>query len=264
MQIIANFNHKDGSQDVELLVETLQKIPKISEMQKYSSDDQLKVVLDEISPLMFPLLRWIVRSNRTHLELVPKKHQLSAMGTELQFQVVSSFPEHERKFQDWKSRARKTGKKNSTGSYFAFHGSPVVNFHSIIRTGLRGGFVPGIYHAQNAGVSFGYMFTGGTPTKSWGNSVWKSDKNVSCIAMIEVADMRNDNSLITGGKSVSQNTVNVAMDHSLVVTRFLFFYPTGPTANWHTRGPIIAEHQKEFSKFLFGNSGDEVQSQNDS
>lgn len=48
------------------------------------------------------------------------------MGTELQFQVVNSFPEHERKFHDWKEKARRET-KSKTGSYFAFHGSAVSN-----------------------------------------------------------------------------------------------------------------------------------------
>jgi len=269
------FNHTDGSQDAELLVETIQKIPKISEMQKYASDDQLKVVLDEISPLAFTLLRWVVRSNRTHLELIPKKRQLKDMKTDLQFNVVSSFPEHERKFQDWKGRARNLSKNskskknspNSSGSYYAFHGSPITNFHSIIRTGLRGGFVPGIYHAQNAFVSFGYM-NSGQQVNGWDNSMFKCDGNMSCIAMIEVADMRHDQKLITGGNEVNAGTVNVAMDHSLVVTRFLFFYPTGTAMvnntqfNFNNQG-IIAEHQKDFANFLIWNNIEDSQKKDD-
>ncbi len=57
------------------------------------------------------------------------------MCTPYQFQVVSSFPEHEKKFLQWKERARSETKKK--GSYHAFHGSPITNWHSIIRTGTN-------------------------------------------------------------------------------------------------------------------------------
>ncbi len=57
------------------------------------------------------------------------------MCTPYQFQVVSSFPEHEKKFLQWKDQARRETKKK--GSYHAFHGSPITNWHSIIRTGTN-------------------------------------------------------------------------------------------------------------------------------
>lgn len=129
--------------------------------------------MDEINPLCFPLLRWILRSNRSSLALLPPAKQVKGMKTKLQFQVVTAFPELEQKFQSWKEQARQMGKGivripgqgskaatkkgRQSGSYNAWHGSPINNFHSILRTGLRGGHVPGIYHAQNAATSFGYM-----------------------------------------------------------------------------------------------------------
>jgi hypothetical protein len=44
------------------------------------------------------------------------------MKTELQFQLVSSMPEHERQFRRWQDKAKKEGSKNKNGSYKAFHG----------------------------------------------------------------------------------------------------------------------------------------------
>jgi hypothetical protein len=85
--------------------------------------------------------------------------------------------------------------------------------------------------AQAASTSWGYMTIGTTGSAGWKNSMWKTDKNISCISLIEVADMRDQPRLITGGSSGDKHTVNVAMDNSLVVTRFLFFFPTGPKNN---------------------------------
>jgi hypothetical protein len=73
-----------------------------------------------------------------------------------------------------------------------------------LRTGLRGGFVPGIYHAQQAMTSLGYfcslfylcfyffmfknryMAVAQGGAKGWKNSMWKWDNNISAIAVIEV------------------------------------------------------------------------------
>src|SRR5689334_6566103 len=84
------FNKAKGEQDLDLLVATLDLIPSVKvlqiadslsnhlqEMQQYSSDAQLKAVLDDISPLCFPLLRWTIQSNRTHLSKIPPNKQIA-------------------------------------------------------------------------------------------------------------------------------------------------------------------------------------------
>ena len=76
-------------------------------------------------------------------------------------------------------------------------------------------------------TSLGYMSVGAGGAKGWKNSGVKWTGSISAIAMIEVADHRKNPKLITGGES--ETGVNVAMDPSMVVTRFLFFYPNGPT-----------------------------------
>lgn len=113
------FETDTGEQDIDKLLCVLDLIPPIEEMKKYSSDEQLKFVLDKIDPLCFPLLRWILQSNRTHLSLIPENEQIKEMNTPHQFQIISSFPEHERKFQEWRSRSISEGGK---GTFVSFHG----------------------------------------------------------------------------------------------------------------------------------------------
>lgn len=43
--------------------------------------------MDEVSPLCFPLLRWVLQSNRTYLSHVPPSKQIAEMDTPWQFQV---------------------------------------------------------------------------------------------------------------------------------------------------------------------------------
>ena len=69
---------------------------------------------------------------------------------------------------------------------------------------------------------------GASKAVGWANSQWKSNEKISAISLLEVADMRHKPKLVTGGVQAEQGGVNVAMENSLVVTRFIFFYPTGP------------------------------------
>jgi poly [ADP-ribose] polymerase 6/8 len=50
------------------------------------------------------------------------------MKTEHQYMFLSSPPEKESKFQELKKKK---------GSFWAFHGSPFANWHSILRVGLK-------------------------------------------------------------------------------------------------------------------------------
>jgi hypothetical protein len=51
--------------------------------------------------------------------------------------------------------------------------------------------------AQAAATSYGYMMVG-SGGRGWNNSMWKTNYNMSCISLIEVADMRDNPKLITG------------------------------------------------------------------
>ena len=83
----------------------------------------------EVDPLLYPLISWLVMSNRSHIVKIPAKHQLSFMHTPHQFLLLSSAPSKEKIFQEAK-------KNEMQGSYFAFHGSLIENWHSILRSGL--------------------------------------------------------------------------------------------------------------------------------
>lgn len=118
------FELENGEQDITSLLRVIDLIPPVKEMAKYSSDEQLKFVLDKIDPLCFPLLRWVIQSNRTHLSFIPEDEQIPEMNTPYQFQIISSFPEHERKFQEWRSRSIK---EKGSGTFVSFHGRFVIS-----------------------------------------------------------------------------------------------------------------------------------------
>lgn len=57
------------------------------------------------------------------------------MGTPYQYVLVSDNPQREARFR--KKRAENAKKKGGRGSFYAFHGSAIGNWHSIFRGGLR-------------------------------------------------------------------------------------------------------------------------------
>ncbi|BFY98853.1 hypothetical protein BsWGS_01892 [Bradybaena similaris] len=143
--------------DFKLLNKILDKIPNVPEILK-NDEKQMKIILQAKHELCEPLLRWIISSNRAHIVKLPDNKQLSFMGTHLQFLMRNSPPLQDREF-------RKN--KEKYGSVFAFHGSPIENWHCIIREGLvvatgtkkminGGAFGRGIYLSPHLGTSIQY------------------------------------------------------------------------------------------------------------
>ncbi|KAI8811772.1 hypothetical protein BJ742DRAFT_795451 [Cladochytrium replicatum] len=122
----------------------------------------VKDLCDTVDPLCYPLLRWIVGSNRSFLrELSDPDEKLTELGENyMQFKMVMGSPEKESLF----GLEREKFRHNDNGKpLWAWHGSPLKNWHSIIRTGLNFNTVShgraygnGIYHAKDMQTSVGY------------------------------------------------------------------------------------------------------------
>jgi hypothetical protein len=59
---------------------------------------------------------------------LPEGKYIDEMATKHQYMLLTSTPEREAKF---------TQLKQQYGSFFAFHGSPMENWHAILRVGLK-------------------------------------------------------------------------------------------------------------------------------
>ncbi|KAM3843172.1 protein mono-ADP-ribosyltransferase PARP6-like [Diretmus argenteus] len=201
---------------------------------------EIKKQMDRIDPLAHPLLQWIIASNRSHIVKLPLSRQLKFMHTPHQFLLISSPPAKEARFQ----AARKL-----YGSTFAFHGSHIEDWHSILRNGLvtasytklqlhGAAYGKGIYLSPISSVSFGYSEMGNgqhqIPTKEElikkhnrintieqehpGRARFLQSRNLNCIALCEVItskDLRKHGNI----------WVNPISDY--VCTRFLFVYENG-------------------------------------
>ncbi len=139
---------------VSQLLEILSHIAQLAQL----GNGDLKKELDHRDSLAYPLLQWLINSNRSHIIKLPKEKHLRCMNTGHQFILMSDSPAKERQF-------REARKKH--GSTFAFHGSSIENWHRILRVGLinasgtkyqmhGAAHGPGIYLSPRAEMSFGY------------------------------------------------------------------------------------------------------------
>ncbi|XP_014828956.1 PREDICTED: poly [ADP-ribose] polymerase 6-like [Poecilia mexicana] len=168
------------------------------------------------------------------------------MRTPHQFLLVSAPPSKEVRFQT----ARKL-----YGSTFAFHGSHIENWHSILRKGLinasytklqlhGAAYGKGIYLSPISNISFGYSDMGKgqhqIPTREElkkkynqinkikqeepGQPRFLQSSNLSCIALCEV---------ITSKALQKHGNIWVCPVSDHVCTRFLFVYENGQVGDVH-------------------------------
>ncbi|CAG8567783.1 8671_t:CDS:10 [Paraglomus occultum] len=223
-----NFLNHDETPNYELLKEKINLLPPVNEMVQYAQKNSLKADLDKIDSLCFPLLSWIISSNRTHLRLLEsddEKVQYSdpanTYSSWKQFIMIMSSPEKEEKFQKEKQRLRDERRGQTLGELFAFHGSPLTNWHSIIRTSLNynkvthgRAFGDGVYHSLQAATSASYAhnnYYGRTDGGSWKNSLLIVQK---CIALCEIVNRPS--------QFTSTSPHLVVKDESWITTRYLF------------------------------------------
>ncbi|XP_027564591.1 poly [ADP-ribose] polymerase 8-like isoform X2 [Neopelma chrysocephalum] len=216
---------------------------------------EIKKQMDKQDPLAHPLLQWVISSNRSHIVKLPVNRQLKFMHTPHQFLLLSSPPAKESNFR---------AAKNLYGSTFAFHGSHIENWHSILRNGLvvasntrlqlHGAmFGSGIYLSPLSSISFGYSGMNkkqqkvsakdepasgskGSNTsqlqKKGQQSQFLQSRNLKCIALCEV---------ITSSNLHKHGEIWVVPNTDHVCTRFFFVYEDGQVGdtNINTQEPSI-------------------------
>ncbi|XP_071492772.1 protein mono-ADP-ribosyltransferase PARP6-like [Diadema antillarum] len=214
----------------ERLETTLDKFSSMTDMLAAGSVTDMKRQMDKMDIMAYPLLQWIISSNRSHIVKLPTNKQIRFMHTPHQFLLLSSTPAKETAF-------RKA--KQEHGSIFAFHGSNIENWHSILRHGLinasgtkhqmhGAAYGRGIYLSPHSSVSFGYSGMGHgvhqqvkklPPTEPKKTSCrFLQSKNLRCIALCEVINSKELN---------RHGHVWVCCNPDHVCTRFFFVYEDG-------------------------------------
>jgi poly [ADP-ribose] polymerase 6/8 len=158
----------------------------IHELMEFKTDERaLRVFLEKKDPLLYRLIRWVLSSNRAFIKKIDPDMHLSQMQTPHQYLLLSSPPEKKAKFDAYRLEF---------GSFFAFHGSALENWHAIMRKGLRNlsntefmttgaAYGAGIYLSPHASTSKGYARFG----RGWDKSRFGS-VNVTCMAICEIID----------------------------------------------------------------------------
>ncbi|XP_043933620.1 protein mono-ADP-ribosyltransferase PARP8 [Protopterus annectens] len=225
--------------DYERVMRALESITSIREMTQ-ASYPEIKKQMDKQDPLAHPLLQWIISSNRSHIVKLPVQRQLKFMHTVHQFLLLSSPPAKEANFR---------AAKNLFGSTFAFHGSHIENWHSILRNGLvvashtrlqlHGAvYGNGIYLSPLSSISFGYSginkkhlktspkdentssskASNALQPQKKGQPLFLQSQHLKCIALCEV---------ITSPDLQKHGDIWVVPNTDHVCTRFFFVYEDG-------------------------------------
>ncbi|CAI2168512.1 12375_t:CDS:10 [Funneliformis geosporum] len=223
-----NFLNSDNTPNYSLILTIIDKLPAVNMMVQYAKKKILKSELDKLDPLCFPLLSWIISSNRTHLRLLESEEEKvqfnqndSSYNNWKQFVMIMSSPEKEETFQREKEKLRNERRGQALGELFAFHGSPLHNWHSIIRTSLNWkkvvhgrAFGDGVYHSLQAQTSSSYAgasYYHRQDTGYWKNSMLVVQK---CMALSEIVNRPL--------QFISTNPHLVVQDESWITTRYLF------------------------------------------
>ncbi len=226
--------HLNNHLDIEKLQKVMERMPSIDSLLSYAKKGGSKMVKKSLSykgKLLWPLLRWLVTTNRSYLiPLRKKEEKFVGVPSSSQFKFVSYTPEREYMFQEL------SRKNNNCGTIWAFHGSPIANWHTILRTGLKNmsntknmrngaAFGSGIYLAPNSGTSYWYC----EPSRSdtWPLSMFnKSDyygrkqnsgHGLYCLALCEI---------LNHPKLKSPEPYYVVQTESWVMMRYLFVFNT--------------------------------------
>ena len=183
------------------------RVPKLqlgSNSNSFFEIRELAAKSDKRGPLV---MDWVVNSNRSFLiQVTDRSKQLPEFHFADQYLLMMAPPEKQSIFDEWKQKK---------GTKFAFHGSRVENWHSILRNGLKSmsgtamqlngsAHGKGIYFAPEAQQSLGYCASPGST--SW-----------NCMALCEII---NDDCITDHGWCWT------VLQEDKVMTRMLFVFQT--------------------------------------
>lgn len=172
--------------------------------------------LKESDPYAPFVVGWVFATNRAHIVSLEQEKHVKNMNTSHQFQIHTSTRKHAEKFEALRAQH---------GSFFAFHGSSMSNWHNILRQNLKNAsrtpmmsagaaYGEGIYLASSSSTSSSYA----RATLGWANSALGASP--MCLALVEVANSSRVHHHLQG-------QIIVASDENCVMLRQLFVYPQG-------------------------------------
>ncbi|KAJ5971050.1 Ubiquitin-conjugating enzyme E2 [Penicillium vulpinum] len=151
-------------------------LPRIEEMKMFIGSHEKGKLLSSwknvIPPAGLDLLRWVVASNRSLIKQDDDepRHQIVGMSNYIQFRLVQGAADKEQRFIN-AVNSNSLAENPNHPTIFAWHGSPVNNWHSILREGFHFKQIihgracgHGVYMSNNFHTSLGYTTTNFPPT----------------------------------------------------------------------------------------------------
>ena len=170
-----NFDDLDATtkaKTIRILLDTLPSIASLKEYLETGRQSSLNSWADRLSPAALGVLRWIIASNRSCIIQVdgptgatkPSEERVSGMPDYVQFRFAQGAPDKEQRFiQSVRDNIENAQKNVNYPTLFAWHGSSIYNWHSIVREGLHFKEIVngracghGVYFSPHASTSLGY------------------------------------------------------------------------------------------------------------
>ena len=168
-----NFDDLDDYEKQNSICMLLDTLPSVQQMNDYlrikgGQEMSLRTWADRISPAALGLLRWIIASNRSCIIQVDSlddserksEERVAGMPGWMQFRFAQGAPDKEQRFV---TSVKDTTAQQKHPTMFAWHGSPLYNWHGIVREGLHfekadhgRAYGNGVYHSLQALTSMGY------------------------------------------------------------------------------------------------------------
>eukprot|EP01060_Flectonema_neradi_P031943 TRINITY_DN4979_c2_g1_i2.p1 TRINITY_DN4979_c2_g1~~TRINITY_DN4979_c2_g1_i2.p1 ORF type:complete len:666 (+),score=126.41 TRINITY_DN4979_c2_g1_i2:72-2069(+) len=232
-----------SKKDIDKVRRIINSIPST----KVISQGRMKDTIQVGGEHSYSLLQWIMNSNTSHLIRLSQDERVSSMSTPHQFLMVSASPAKQAQFDALKKKHK---------SIFAFHGSALENWHSILRNGLYNAsgtehqvngaaYGSGIYLSPSASVSYGYsqlQVDGNDANKGYKESESQDfmGGNLSCVAVCEVIDVQL--------KRHGDIWVQPVTDH--VVTRFFFVFDSKHRPDKYLNTETDSRFKEELTRAL--------------
>ncbi|KEF60697.1 uncharacterized protein A1O9_02258 [Exophiala aquamarina CBS 119918] len=234
-----NFDDLSTAVQHQAIQAILMTLPSVEDMREYLLDrgpnGELKDWTSKVSESALGVLRWIIVSNRSCIMQLNEldghgcfqttaavEDRVGGMDDWIQFRFAQGAPDKENRFID--CMRQETSPTSKYPTIFAWHGSHLSNWHSIIRQGLRFDDIVhgrvygnGVYFSQYAKVSLNYTAASHPAILSTAlNSGWKQSKlcMMNAISLNEVIN-RPD-------KFVHTSPHYVVSETDWIQTRYLF------------------------------------------
>jgi ubiquitin-conjugating enzyme E2 Q len=225
------FDEMKATQRSSAICNLLKLVPTVTNMVSFlkgSSEKHMSLDKwsDRMPPAVMGILRWIIASNRSCIVQIDSvnpsapttERRIMGMPGYAQFRFASGAPDKEQRFLE-AVEAQRVAKSLRYPTLFAWHGSPLSNWHGIIREGLNFDktshgrtYGHGVYHALDAQVSLGYSFDRGANFSSG----WPSSglQITSALCLNEIVNVPDE--------FVSRSPHLVVQHLDWIQTRYLF------------------------------------------